>query len=174
MSPGIQLLFSTHYFICKVIGNFYPLKVRNWHKHDWPFIIVVIITWTSEKPSQKNNSDITVIWVSDWFKWVDLFKISSLMSQFSTNKRTLSVFCCFLFAVFSNMVYSTSLVVAEELKLISINLILLGCIFPGLYIQFQGFGLQIMQYIFGMQNASTFGVSNPRMQYALQFETCYL
>ena len=58
--------------------------------------------WTSEKPSQKNKSDITVIWVSDWFKWIDLFKISSLMSQFSTNKRTLSVFCCFLFAVFNN------------------------------------------------------------------------
>ena len=29
-------------------------------------IIVVIITWPSEKPSQKNYSDITVIWVSDW------------------------------------------------------------------------------------------------------------
>ena len=34
------------------------------------FIIVVIITRPSEKPSQKNNSDITVIWVSDSFKWL--------------------------------------------------------------------------------------------------------
>ena len=34
------------------------------------FIIVVIVTWPSEKPSQKNNSDITVIRVSDSFKWV--------------------------------------------------------------------------------------------------------
>ena len=34
-------------------------------------IIVVIITWPSEKPSQKrNNSDITVFRVSDSFKWV--------------------------------------------------------------------------------------------------------
>ena len=33
------------------------------------FIIVVIIMWTSEKLSQRNKSDITVIWVSDWFKW---------------------------------------------------------------------------------------------------------
>ena len=58
--------------------------------------------WPSEKSSQKNNSDITVIWVSKWFKWANLFKISSLMSQFPTNKRTLSLFCCFLFAVFNN------------------------------------------------------------------------
>ena len=64
-------------------------------------IIVVIIMCTSEKHSQNNNSDITVIWVSDWFKWANLFKISSSMSQFSTNKRTLSVICCFLFAVFN-------------------------------------------------------------------------
>ena len=33
-------------------------------------IIVVIITWPSEKLHQKKNSDITVIWVCDWFKWV--------------------------------------------------------------------------------------------------------
>ena len=33
-------------------------------------IIVVIITWPSEKPSQKKISDITVIRASDSFKWV--------------------------------------------------------------------------------------------------------
>ena len=33
-------------------------------------IIDVIITLTSEKPSQKNKSDITVFRVSDSFKWV--------------------------------------------------------------------------------------------------------
>ena len=65
-------------------------------------IIVVIITWPSEKPSQKKNSDITVIWASYWFKWANLFKISSMVSQFSTNERTSSVLCCFLFAVFNN------------------------------------------------------------------------
>ena len=53
-----------------------------------PIIIVVIITWPTEKPSQKNNYDITVFRVTDWLKWLNLFKISSLMSQFSTNKRT--------------------------------------------------------------------------------------
>ena len=78
-------------------------KVYFWHN---PF--VVIIMRTSEKSWQKDKSDITVIWVSDWFKWIDLLKISSLMSQFSINKRTLSVFCCFLFAVFNNCWYTTS------------------------------------------------------------------
>ena len=70
-------------------------------------IIVVIITWPSEKPSQKNNSDITVIWVSDWFKWVNLMQnlehdvtVSYMVSQLASNERQLSVFCCFLFAVF--------------------------------------------------------------------------
>ena len=48
-------------------------------------IIVIIITWPSEKRSQKKTSKITVIWVYDWFKWVDLFQIPSLMSCFSTN-----------------------------------------------------------------------------------------
>ena len=33
-------------------------------------IIVVIITWPGEKPSQKENSDITVFRVSDSFKWL--------------------------------------------------------------------------------------------------------
>ena len=53
----------------------------------------------SEKPLQKSQSDITVIWVRDWFKWVDLFKISSLMSQFSTNKRIFSEFCYLRFSI---------------------------------------------------------------------------
>ena len=48
--------------------------------------IVVIITWPREKPSEKNKSDITVIWFCNWFKWANLSKISTLMSQFSTNK----------------------------------------------------------------------------------------
>ena len=75
-----------------VIVNDYESLVR--------LIIVVIITWPSEKPPQKSNSDITVIWVSDWFKWLNLFKISSLMSEFSTNKSIiiyvlLFSVCCF-------------------------------------------------------------------------------
>ena len=36
----------------------------------WAIIIVVIITWPGEKPSQKKNSDITVFRVSDSFKWL--------------------------------------------------------------------------------------------------------
>ena len=58
----------------------------NFLKKYWGFIIVVIITWPSEKPSQKKT----------------LIKISSMVSQFSTNKRTISVFCCYLFAVFND------------------------------------------------------------------------
>ena len=38
--------------------------------------------------TQKNNSDITVIWVSDWFKWVDSLKISSLMLHMWENVVT--------------------------------------------------------------------------------------
>ena len=71
-------------------------------------IIVVIMTWPREKPSEKNNFDITVIWFSNWFKWANLLKISSLKSQFSTNKRTLSAFCCLLFAVFIKCLYTAS------------------------------------------------------------------
>ena len=74
-----------------------------------PIIIVVIIMWTSEKPSQKNNSDFTVIWVSDWFKWVNFMQnpehdvtVSYTVSQLASNERHLSVFCCFLFAVFND------------------------------------------------------------------------
>ena len=36
--------------------------------------MVVIIMWTSEKPSQQNEPDITAIWVSDWFKWVQFIQ----------------------------------------------------------------------------------------------------
>ena len=50
----------------------------------------------------------TVIWVSVWSKWVYLFKILSLMSQSSTNKRTFSVFGFFQFAVFNDC-WSTTL-----------------------------------------------------------------
>ena len=75
---------------------------KKWRKKK-DIINIVIITWTREKPSEKkNNSDITVIWVSNWFKWASLFKISSLIWQFPTNKRTISLFCCFLFDVFNN------------------------------------------------------------------------
>ena len=45
------------------------LRTVTWHH--LPFeLVVVIITWTSEKPSQKNEPDITVTRVPDWFKWV--------------------------------------------------------------------------------------------------------
>ena len=48
------------------------------------------------KTFRKNNSDIIVIWVCDWFKWANLFKISSLMSQFqpiNEHYRCFVVFC---------------------------------------------------------------------------------
>ena len=87
----------------------------NWHYLVYtyicrfPIIIVVIITWPREKPSEKKNSDITVIWVSDWFKWVNFMQnlehdvtVSYMMSQLASNERQVSVFCCLLFAVFNN------------------------------------------------------------------------
>ena len=37
---------------------------------DCVIIIVVIITWPSEKLHKKNNSDITVVRACDSFKWV--------------------------------------------------------------------------------------------------------
>ena len=66
------------------------------------FIIVVISTWTRQRcqlPNERYTHKSQLLICSNGLK---LFKISSLMSQFSTNKRTLSVFCCFLFAVFNN------------------------------------------------------------------------
>ena len=67
-------------------------------------IIVVIITRPSET---KNNSDITAIWVSDWFNRVNFMQnlehgvtVSYMMSQLASNEIQESVFCCFLFAVF--------------------------------------------------------------------------
>ena len=94
---------------CNTASN-NPLCSFNFIKMNYRLIVimVVIFMWTSEKPSQKSNPDITVIWVSDWFKWVDLFKILGLMSQFSTNKRTLSEFCCFLLAVFNDCSHANS------------------------------------------------------------------
>ena len=79
-----HLKHSEHKLLRQPSGRFRSVK----NMIQINFIIVVIITWTTEKPSQKNNSDITNIWVSDWFKWLNLFKISSVMSEFSTNKRT--------------------------------------------------------------------------------------
>ena len=46
------------------------IPVKQWNKRHEVIIIVVIITWKREKPSEKNNSDITVIRASDSFKWV--------------------------------------------------------------------------------------------------------
>ena len=65
-------------------------------------IIVVIITWPTEKPSKKKNSDITVFRVSDSFKWLMFMQNFEHGVTVSTNKRTMSVFCCYLFAVFNN------------------------------------------------------------------------
>ena len=81
---------------------------RDLHNTNWEvLIIVVIITWTTEKPSQNYNSDITVIWLSDWFKWVNFMQnlehgvtVCYMMSQLASNEIQESVFCCFLFAVF--------------------------------------------------------------------------
>ena len=57
-------------------------------------IIVVIITWTGEKFQLQNEHYITGIRVADSSNGLNLFQISSMMSQFSTNKRTLCVLCC--------------------------------------------------------------------------------
>ena len=63
----------------------------------WHIIIIVIIMWPTEKPSQKNYSDITVFRVTDWLKWLNLFKISSLTSVFNQQKN---IICVFLFSVY--------------------------------------------------------------------------
>ena len=93
---------------CNTASN-NPLCSFNFIKMNYRLIVimVVIFMWTSEKPSQKSNPDITVIWVSDWLKWVNSMQnlehdvtVSYMMSQLASNKRQLSVFCCFLFAVF--------------------------------------------------------------------------
>ena len=68
-------------------------------------IIVVIIMWTSEKPSKKNNSDISVIWVSDWFEWVDLFKSQAWCHSFQPTKEHYLCFVVFCL-LFSIIVYS--------------------------------------------------------------------
>ena len=67
-----------------------------------PIIIVVIITWPSEKPSQKKTLTSQLSGPLIRSNGLCLCKISSMVSQFSTNKRTISVFCCYLFAVFNN------------------------------------------------------------------------
>ena len=67
------------------------------------FIIVVIITWPSEKLHKKIitlTSQLSEPVIRS--NGLCLCKISSLMSQFSTNQRTFSLFRCFLFAVFNN------------------------------------------------------------------------
>ena len=63
-------------------------------------IIDVIITWPSEKPSQKNNSVITVIRISDSFKWVMFMQNFELdVTVFNKSKDIFSVLlfsvCCF-------------------------------------------------------------------------------
>ena len=66
--------------------------------------IVVIITWPSEKPSQKKKQTLKSQLSGPLIRsnGLCLWKISSLLSQFSINQRTFSLFCCFLFAVFNN------------------------------------------------------------------------
>ena len=66
-------------------------------KQHRPFIIVVIITWTSEKPSQKNNSDITVIRVSDSFKWV--MSMQNFELDVTVFKKSKDIFSVLLFSV---------------------------------------------------------------------------
>ena len=62
--------------------------------------------WPVEKPSQKNNSDITVIRVSDSFKWVLFMQNFEQDVTVFNHSGSLSVFCCFLFAVFNNCWYT--------------------------------------------------------------------
>ena len=57
--------FATLPFIA-LLHNFSAFAVVYWVE----LIIIVINMWSSEKPSQKNNSDIRVIRVSDLFRWV--------------------------------------------------------------------------------------------------------
>ena len=68
--------------------------------HFATIIIVVINTWPSEKSAQKDNSDITVIRVSDSFKWVMFMQIFELdVTVFNKSKDIFSFLlfsvCCF-------------------------------------------------------------------------------
>ena len=65
-------------------------------------IIIIIITGPSEKLHKKIclTSQLSEPLIRS--NGLCLCKISSMMSQFSTNKRTFFLFCCFLFAVFNN------------------------------------------------------------------------
>ena len=60
-------------------------------------IIVVIITWPGEKTSQKDNSDITVIRVSDSFKWVMFMQ--NFEHEVTVFNHSESIICVLLFSV---------------------------------------------------------------------------
>ena len=62
------------------------------------FIIVVIVTWPSEKPSQKNDSDITVIRVSDSFKWVMFMQ--NVEHDVTIFTHLEAIICVLLFSVY--------------------------------------------------------------------------
>ena len=77
------------------------VKVSNYYRYDNYAV--------KRKTFRKKNSDIIVIWVSDWFNWVNFMQnlehdvtVSYMMLQLGSNERQLSVFCCFLFAGFNN------------------------------------------------------------------------
>ena len=63
------------------------------------FIIVVIITRTGEKTSQRNKLNIAVIRVSDSFKWVKFMQNFEHGVSFQPIKNNISVY---LFAVVNN------------------------------------------------------------------------
>ena len=63
--------------------------------------------WSKKKFQQKSEPDITGFRTSDWLTRVYLMQnlehgvtVSNMMSQFTSNDRQVSVFCCFLFVVF--------------------------------------------------------------------------
>ena len=72
------------------------------------FLIVLVFCFTSSFKHLFWLLDVTVFRVSDWCSWVNLCKISNMISCFSAIQRSLSVFCFFMFAVFINCWYARS------------------------------------------------------------------
>ena len=85
--------------ICKIYSTKWWVDFMVFDYHF--FIIVVIITWPREKPWEKITLTSHLSGSLIGSNGLIYSKLRA-WSQFSTNKGTLSVFCCFLFAFFNN------------------------------------------------------------------------
>ena len=84
-----------------------PINARGWlngclciftSSRIYHIIIIVIITWPGEKPSQKKYSDITVFRVSDSFKW--LMFMQMFEHGVTVFNHSEAITCVLLFSVY--------------------------------------------------------------------------